>query len=155
MRTISHFEDYVNPIEEAISELFLPALFGQEEPLPEELHEVITLSPAQGGLGIPALSEEAPQQYAASTSITRPHVEAILSQSTSMPANTNEIKNEQQSIKRANGRAKRERIDESLPADLLTHVKQARDKGASSWLNAIPIEEQGLTLNKEEFKNAL
>ena len=92
MRTISSFEDYVNPIEEAISELFLPALFGQEEPLPEELHEVITLSPAQGGLGIPALSEEAPQQYAASTSITRPHVEAILSQCTSMPAITNEIK---------------------------------------------------------------
>ena len=65
------------------------------------------------------------------------------------------IKNEQQSIKRANGRAKRELIDESLPADLLTHVKQARDKGASSWLNAISIEEQGLTLNKEEFKDLL
>ena len=155
MRTISSFEDYVNPIEEAISELFLPALFGQEEPLPEELHEVITLSPAQGGLGIPALSEEAPQQYAASTSITRPHVEAILSQCTSMPAITNEIKNEQQSIKRANANAKRERIDESLPADLLPLVKQARDKGASSWLNAIPVEEQGLTLNKEEFKDSI
>ena len=155
MRTISSFEDYVNPIEEAISELFLPALFGQEEPLPEELHEVITLSPAQGGLGIPALSEEAPQQYAASTSITRPHVEAILSQCTSMPVITNEIKNEQQSIKRANANAKRERIDESLPADLLPLVKQARDKGASSWLNAIPVEEQGLTLNKEEFKDSI
>ena len=155
MRTISSFEDYVNPIEEAISELFLPALFGQEEPLPEELHEVITLSTAQGGLGIPALSEEAPQQYAASTSITRPHVEAILSQCTSMPAITNEIKNEQQSIKRANANAKRERIDESLPADLLPLVKQARDKGASSWLNAIPVEEQGLTLNKEEFKDSI
>jgi hypothetical protein len=89
-------------------------LFGQEEALPEELHEVITLSAAQVGLRIPALSEEAPQQYAASTSITRPHVEAILSQSISMPANTNEIKNEQQSIKRPNSRAKREHIEQLI-----------------------------------------
>ena len=145
----------MNPIEEVISEVFLPTLFGQEELLPEELHEVITLPPAHGGLGIPALSEETPQQYAASTSITRPHVEAILFQSTSMPASTNVIKNEQQSIKRQNAKEKRDRIDESLSANLLTHVEQARDKGASSGLNAIPVEEQDLTLNKEEFRDSL
>ena len=34
-------------------------------------------------------------------------------------------------------------------------VDQARDKGASSWLNAIPLGEQGLWLNKEEFRDAL
>ena len=93
------FEGYVNPIEEAINQLFLPALFGQEKSLPEKLHEVITLFPAQGGLEMPSTS---PQQYAAST---RTHVEAILSQSNSMPANTNEVKNEHNSIKKANARA--------------------------------------------------
>ena len=35
------------------------------------------------------------------------------------------------------------------------YVKQACDKGASSWLNALPIREQNLDLNKEEFKDAL
>jgi hypothetical protein len=34
-------------------------------------------------------------------------------------------------------------------------VEQARDKGASSWMNALPISEQHLTLNKEEFKDAM
>ncbi|CAH3198934.1 unnamed protein product, partial [Porites evermanni] len=34
-------------------------------------------------------------------------------------------------------------------------VQQTRDKGASSWLNAIPIEEHGLALNKQEFRDSL
>ena len=43
----------------------------------------------------------------------------------------------------------------SLPADLLPFVNQARDKGASSWLNAILLEDQGLVLNKQEFRGSL
>ena len=34
-------------------------------------------------------------------------------------------------------------------------MKQAQDKGASSWLTALPLEEMGFTLNKEEFRDAL
>ncbi|CAB4020077.1 Hypothetical predicted protein [Paramuricea clavata] len=69
MRTIESFEEYVDPIHEAIDDLFLPTLFGQVEPLPGELRQLFTLTPAQGGLGIPDLRIDAPQQYAASTSI--------------------------------------------------------------------------------------
>ena len=36
-----------------------------------------------------------------------------------------------------------------------TAVEQARDKGASSWLTAIPLEQQGFQLNKEEFRDSL
>ena len=32
MRTIELFEDYVDPIQEAIDDLLLPTLFGQMEP---------------------------------------------------------------------------------------------------------------------------
>ena len=34
-------------------------------------------------------------------------------------------------------------------------MQQTRDKGASSWLNAIAIEEHGLALNKREFRDSL
>ena len=37
----------------------------------------------------------------------------------------------------------------------MAFFEQARDKGASSWLNSFPIEEQGFNLNKEEFRDAL
>ena len=36
--------------------------------------------------------------------------------------------------------------------DLLRSVNQSWDKGASSWLTAVPLVDQGLVLNKQEFK---
>ena len=65
------------------------------------------------------------------------------------------IKNEQQSIKRQSAIENRDSIDESLSDNLLTQVEQARDKGASSWLNLLPVDEQGLTLSKEDFRESL
>ena len=57
--------------------------------------------------------------------------------------------------RRAAAKSRIDRIDESLSPDLLQAVQQTRDKGASSWLNAIPIEEHGLALNKQEFRDSL
>ena len=48
-----------------------------------------------------------------------------------------------------------DRIDESLSPDLLQAAQQTRDKGAGLWLNAIPIEEHGLALKKQEFRDSL
>ena len=48
-----------------------------------------------------------------------------------------------------------ESIDSTLFPDLLRLVNQSRDKGASSWLNAMPFADQGLALNKQEFRDAL
>ena len=66
VRTIELFEDYVDPIQEAIDDLLLRTLLGQAEPLPSELRQLVTLTPAQGGLGVPDLRSEAPLQFAAS-----------------------------------------------------------------------------------------
>ena len=57
--------------------------------------------------------------------------------------------------RRAATKSRIDRIDESLSPDLLQAVQQTRDKGASSWLNATPIEEHGLALNKQEFRDSL
>ena len=67
MRTIESFEDYVDPIQGAIDDLLLPTLFGQTEPLPSDLRQLVTLTPA-------------PLQFAASTLITAPHVDSITTQ---------------------------------------------------------------------------
>ena len=48
-----------------------------------------------------------------------------------------------------------ESIDSTLSPDLLPLVNQSRDKGASSWLNAMPPADQGLSLNKQEFRDSL
>ena len=78
LRTIESFEEYVDPIEEVIHTSFLPSLFGRAEPLPEELKELVSLSPAQGGIGIPDLKRESLEQFNASLDITAPHVNSIV-----------------------------------------------------------------------------
>ena len=104
MRTIESFEDYVDPIQEAIDDLLLPTLFVPTEALPSDLRQLATLTPAQGGLGVPDLRFEAPQQFAASTSITAPHVDSITTQSMSTVAgenSTEELKRQHQFFKTA------------------------------------------------------
>ena len=46
-------------------------------------------------------------------------------------------------------------IDENLPSNLKPYIEQARDKGASTWLTASPIEEQNFCLTKGEFRDGL
>ena len=47
MRSVESFEDYVDPIRKAIDYRLLPTLFGQMEPLPSDLRQLVTLTPAQ------------------------------------------------------------------------------------------------------------
>ncbi|CAH3156245.1 unnamed protein product, partial [Porites evermanni] len=158
MRTIESFEVYVDPIQEVIEDLRLPTLFGQSEPLPNEVRRLATLATGQGGLGIPDLKSEAPQQFAALRLITTAHVDSITSQSSIMvrgERSTEELKRHQQSLKRASAKEKMDSIDSSLSPGLLRLANQSRDKGASSWLNAMPLADKGLAFNKQEFRDSL
>ena len=89
--------------------------------------------------------------------LTKSHVEAIKHQSTKFTNDETEAENAKKQIRLGKGelKAKVQRIDAELEAKTKCIVDQARDTGASSWLNAIPLEEQGLCLNKEEFRVAV
>ena len=107
---------------------------------------------------MPDLRSEAPRQYAASKSITSLHVESIKEQSTFIATgeqSVDDLKKHQQSMKTTYSKSSMKEIDASLSPHLLRSIEQARDKGASSWLNAIPLKEQGLALNKQEFRDSL
>ena len=64
-----------------------------------DLHQLVTLSPAKGGLGIPDIRVEAPHQFAASTAITASHVDPITTQSMFMMAGNNSIEELKDNIK--------------------------------------------------------
>ena len=147
----------MDPIEEVIHTSFLPSLFGRAEPLHEELKEFVSLSTAQCGIGIPHLKRESLEQFNASLDITAPHVNSIVTQSSTIPAREpmEERKREINAKRRATAKSPIDRIDEWLSPDLLQAVQETRDKGASSWLNVIPIEEHGLALNKQELRDSL
>ena len=158
MHTIESFEDYVESIHEVLNDVFLSTTFGHDEQFPDELRELFTLSPTQGGLDMPSLKDESPQHFAASVFITTSNVESIRSQSKMMKKSEpsiDDLKKHQKTSKATSLKLKMKRIDTSLPPDLLPYIIQARDKGASSWLNAILLKEQGLDLNKQEFRDSL
>ena len=71
MHTIESFQDYIDPIQEAINDLLLQTLFGQTEPLPSDWHQLVTLSPAKGGLGTPDLQSTAVCCFYVNNSIAR------------------------------------------------------------------------------------
>ena len=76
----------MDPIEEVLHTSFIPSLFGGAEHLPEELKELVNLSPAQGGIGIPDLKRESSRRFNASLDITALHVNYIVTQSSTNPA---------------------------------------------------------------------
>ena len=53
MRTIPGFEDYIEPVQDILNDLFVPTLIGQEEPMSDALSSLFSLPPRDGGLGIP------------------------------------------------------------------------------------------------------
>ena len=46
-------------------------------------------------------------------------------------------------------------ISEQLQGGKKSCLEQAKEKGSSSWLTSLPLESQGYTLNKREFRDAI
>ena len=85
-------------------------------------------------------------------------IDSITTQSMFMVAgenSTEELKRQHQALRTASVKSRMESIDSTLPSDLLRSVNQSRDKGATSWLTAVPLVDQGLVLNKQEFRDSL
>ena len=160
LRTIENFQQYVEPLDAVISDKLIPKMFGYDSPL-IEIRNLLSLNSSDGGLGFPIIAEEAEGQYKSSKLISLPLVESIIAQesivrSSSADGRTSdELRSADRKNKNEHKKETINAIDTSLPENLINYVKQARDKGASSWLNALPIEEMAFNLNKEQFRDAL
>ena len=160
MRTIEGFDQFLSPIDDVLDNNFIPTLFGTDAPS-AEFREVLELKSSDGGLGLPRLEDATKHQLRSSQRITSPHVAAIVSQRDTMLEQNAEghtiddLLLEDRSEKLERRKQKIKNVDEKAPTEMKQFIIQARDKGASSWLNAMPIEELDFQLNKEEFRDAL
>ena len=156
MRTIEAFEYCTDPVQEGLNEILLLQLFGQEEPLWNELCEVIPSTPAQAGLGVPNPKAEAPLQYLPSKLFTKHYVESIKCQYAEIRPSehsTDELKTIQQTIKVETAKSRTWIVLTILYPQKCCLVAKSRDKGASLWLNAIPLKYKGLALNERKFRD--
>ncbi len=166
-RTIPNCGPLFQPLEDSLRDCFLTNLTGQQlSPLERE---VLSLPARNGGLGIHNPVETAENNYNDSKMITNHISELILKQEWDSPneEKTKEEKGKVVSRKRAREKKQLESLKEKIAQKekginsnhseplLSKAMDLANQKGASSWLTALPLQENNFSLNKEEFRDAL
>ena len=152
---ISHL---LNPLDVTLKAKLLPALTGRPTPNDQEC-ALFALPARHGGMGISIPSKSAERELHYSLQVTSPLVAKILEQNQQYGY---EIINHQQrnkaSIRRQNDEASSNEADDlhsQLPPHLQKAVNLAQEKGASTWLTALPLKDHGFALHKAAFHDAM
>lgn len=155
MRTIGGISNFLEPLDEVINNLFIPALFGRE--LDEAERKVLELPIKEGGLGLRNISSRADLAYEASKEITQPLTNQIISQSENLPniRNVEETKSKVLEEVGMKNKTYKDNIVMQQTDDMKRRLEQLSEPGASSWIGALPIKEYGFALNRGEFNDAL
>ena len=157
-RTTPNIDILLEPLEEVLRCKFLPAITGQNV-FDDNLRNLMGLPARLGGLGITDPSQKSSTFYENSKLITAPIVNIIIDQSRVSPpeikkAQINE-KNHTRNLRRRHEKAEANLIAERLPPNLQRAIEVSTEKGASTWLTALPLSDYGFNLHKGAFRDAL
>ena len=103
------------------------------------------------------VAEYADTSYNLSSKINQPLVQKILLQSDELPCadEVKEVKSAAVLEFKTTEEQKRNTIKTSQEPCMQRNLEQLSEPGASSWLGALPLQEQGFNLTKGEFQDAL
>ena len=157
LRTIPEIQELLLPLEDAIQQQFIPALTGRPSCSTLE-RDLLALPVRYGGLGLtnPATSSQA--VFQASEHMTAPLVALIVSQEMNQtidPESVSTIKKNIRSSNRLRHIQQASNVYDQLTPELKRCVDLAKEKGSSSWLSVLPLEEHGFYLHKGEFRDAI
>ena len=157
-RTVPDLSPLLQPLENTISDHFIPALTGRGSCTKLE-RDLFALPARLRGLGLTNPTKSAVHQLTASTCITSPLTDAIFDQITTF---TSSIHNDQLKAKHSTHKISRQlantaasQFKSRVDQQLLRAIDLASEKGASAWLTALLIEEHGFALHKGAFRDAL
>ena len=156
-RVVPEIGELLEPLEQAIRQKFIPALTGQDVPGDLE-RELFALPTRLGGLGIANPVQTSQNQFDASKRITAPLLALVIQQEASLGEVGKVAAKTRQRIRserRMQQLQAAEHLREDLPPKLLRCMDLAKEKGASSWLEALPIQEHQFNLSKSEFRDGL
>ena len=155
MRTIESVGTLLQPLEDVIHQHFIPALTGRK-PCSELERNLLSLPCRLGGLNIPNPTLMSDLQFSASKKISAPLATLILQQSEEfhIPC-LHSVKSEIHQMKQQLLNSTFTDVKSSLDRDLQRTIDLISVKCSSLWLTALPIQEQGFHLNKQEFRDAL
>ena len=155
-RTVPHISEAMEPLENVIRHKLLPKMLGRE--ISDLERDVLSLPIRLGGLGISKPHEECHFEYTASKLMTTELTKAIVDQKEVYAASSTLTSSRREMIKKSknsNQQANYDAIAERCSTSSKRAILAAREKGASSWLQTLPLQKYGYTLNKEEFRDSV
>ena len=153
-RTNQNIDPLLQPLEDTIRSQLIPTWTGK--PPPSDIVRNLFALPARlGGLGIINPATLSSKEFPASVAISAPLRDLIKSQQAGYPWETLDAqlnaKNETRKLRQVVSKASAANIYSSLSASLKYSIDLAQEKGASTWLTALPLEEFGFSLHKGAF----
>ena len=146
------------PLEDVIRSKFIPCLTGRAPPNDLE-RNLLSLPPRLGGLGIPNPTTTSDTEYTASRSACKPLYNLILLHDSNYPTEAIEqqveANKEVHSSKRKHSQSSASNLRSQLVNSTQRSMDLAQEKGASNWLTTLPIDENGFTLHKSAFCDAI
>ena len=157
LQTVPDISDLLQPLEIAIHQHLIPALTGH---LPCSFIEraLLALPTRLGGLGIRNPSAMLSESFQSSEKITAPLVALIVSQDLANTIDPNTMVTLKSDTKKRNRQLQCEQVQaiyDQLSPDLQRCMELSSEKGSSSWLSVLPLEEHGFYLHNGEFRDAL
>ena len=157
-RTVPDITRLFQPLEDVIRTKFIPCLTGRAPPNDLE-RNLLSLPPKLGGLGIPDPTITSDTEYTASRSVCKPLYNLILLHDSSYPTEAIEqqveAKKEVHSLKLKHSQGSAFNLRPQLANSTQRSMDLAQEKGASNWLTILPIDENGFTLHKGAFRDAI
>ena len=153
----NQLDDILESLKKIIQSRFIPALTGQSPP-GENTRKLLALPARLGGLGLINPAASAKEERAASHQISAPLVDRIIDQNHQLDdchLVQQNIKRRIQQMKHTKQKEETKNLQSNLPSPLQRSIELAQEKGASTWLTALPIEEHGFALHKAAFKDSL
>ena len=157
LRVIPNMENVLDSLDEVISSKLIPALTDGYVCNPDERLQ-LSLPVKLGGLAIPIFKNKATVEYSNSKQACEQHIRNIKKQTLAYTINNEDAiqVRKEISLRRANlNQQLEERVKSGLSGDKLRAHELSKLSGASSWLTAMPLEEEQFVLNKREFSDAI
>ena len=157
LRTLPNISDLLQPLETTILKEFIPAIAGKS--ISDLERDLFSLPVQMGGHGLCDPSSIADFEFEASVSIASPLIQEIIQQRTKFSAavlgDQRQAKVDVVSSWHQQQASCLSELMSLLPDDLRHIVQLSSEKGASTWLSVLPIEEHGFALHKGAFRDAL
>ena len=153
--TLDNISEILEPLDRVITNDFIPSLFGTS--ISPNERDLLALPIKDGGMGMRIWQNEADDSFTTSKEVTKPLQSQILKQIVDLPTHEDVVsaKSRAMNAMTAKRNGNTTAIIEKQSTKMKRNMDQLSGPGASSWLSAFPLKEQGFALNKSEFQDAI